>query len=212
MTRWFTSDLHFGHANIVDFSGRPFADVEEMNEAIIDRWNAVVGHHDEVWVLGDVALGGWRETLPANLARLHGHKTLVPGNHDRCWHGAKNGQEHRRAFYEAGFDRIIDAQLPRLPRTRVGGWMVNLCHFPYRDADQTDLRHVEHRPEDQGLWLVHGHVHEKWRQNGRQVNVGVDAWDYAPVNEDTIAEIIRHGERRLERIPVTGPCAATALA
>ena len=42
------------------------------------------------------------------------------------------------------------------------------------------LRYIEHRPDDDGGWLLHGHVHEKWRQNGRQINVGVDAWNFAP--------------------------------
>jgi calcineurin-like phosphoesterase family protein len=36
------------------------------------------------------------------------------------------------------------------------------------------------------MWLLHGHVHEKWRQQGRMVNVGVDVWDFTPVAEDVI--------------------------
>ena len=112
MARWFTSDLHFGHSNIIRYSGCPFADTGEMNEALIDRWNAVVGNGDEVWVLGDVALGGW---------------------------------------------------------------------------------------------LIHGHVHEKWRQRGRQINIGADAWGYTPVHEDTIAELINQGPQHLERFPMTSP-------
>lgn len=192
MARWFTSDLHFGHSNIIRYSGRPFADTEEMNEALIDR--------DEVWVLGDVALGGWRETLPATVPRLRGRKILVPGNHDRCWFGSKNGHEHRRAFYDAGFDEIIDSP----PLQRIAGFSVLLCHFPYRGADPNDVRYVEHRPRDRGGWLVHGHVHEKWRQNGRHINIGVDAWNYGPVHEAAIAELIRQGPRHLERLPVAG--------
>lgn len=142
MARWFTSDLHFGHSNIIRYSDRPFADTEAMNEALIDRWNAVVGNDDEVWVLGDVALGGWRETLPSHVRRLQGRKVLVPGNHDRCWAGSKNGREHRLAFYDAGFDEIIDSP----PLQRISRRSVLLCHFPYRDADPTDVRYVEHRP------------------------------------------------------------------
>ena len=54
MTLWFTADLHFGHANIINYSGRPYADVAVMNRALIDRWNAAVHPDDTVWVLGDV--------------------------------------------------------------------------------------------------------------------------------------------------------------
>ncbi|WP_258934193.1 hypothetical protein [Nesterenkonia pannonica] len=52
MTTFFTSDHHFGHANIIRYCDRPFADVAEMDEAMIDRWNETVSPDDEVWVLG----------------------------------------------------------------------------------------------------------------------------------------------------------------
>ena len=46
MTTWFTADLHFGHANIINYSGRTFADVTAMNQALIERWNASI-HPDD---------------------------------------------------------------------------------------------------------------------------------------------------------------------
>jgi calcineurin-like phosphoesterase family protein len=52
---FFTSDTHFGHANIIKYCGRPFASVEEMNRELIARWNAVVGPRDTVYHLGDRA-------------------------------------------------------------------------------------------------------------------------------------------------------------
>ncbi len=55
MKCWFTADHHFGHANIIDFCQRPFADVDAMDEALVARWNEVVGDEDEVWYLGDFA-------------------------------------------------------------------------------------------------------------------------------------------------------------
>ncbi|MGH9119071.1 MAG: hypothetical protein ACRD0A_14670 [Acidimicrobiales bacterium] len=48
-------------------------------------------------------------------------------------------------------------------------------------------------PEDRGRWLLHGHVHERWLQRGRMINVGVDAWDYRPVAEEQIASVIAAG-------------------
>lgn len=57
MTTWFTADLHLGHRNIIDHCGRPFRDAAAMNRSLIDRWNDVVDEGDDVWVLGDFALG-----------------------------------------------------------------------------------------------------------------------------------------------------------
>lgn len=79
------SDTHFGHANICRFTRpdgtkvRPFADVHEMDEAMVERWNAVVKPTDKVYHLGDVAIP--RKSL-AILQRLHGEKILIRGNHD----------------------------------------------------------------------------------------------------------------------------------
>lgn len=75
------SDTHFGHSNIIQFeaAARPFATIEEMNEALIANWNKVVGHNDTVWHLGDVLFGQKNFYL---LDRLNGRKNLVLGNHD----------------------------------------------------------------------------------------------------------------------------------
>ena len=50
---WFTSDLHLGHVNVLQFQNRPFADIDEMNEALIANINAKVKKNDELWILGD---------------------------------------------------------------------------------------------------------------------------------------------------------------
>src|SRR5690606_33637800 len=84
-----------------------------------------------------------------------------------------------------------------------GGHDVAACHFPYRgDWGDTD-RYVEQRPVDDGRWLLHGHVHEKWRQRGRMINVGVDAWGGRPVDEETLAALVADGERDLPPLPWT---------
>ena len=187
MARHFTADLHFGHRNIIGYCNRPFADVEEMDAALVERWNEAVGPDDEVVVLGDFALGRITETLPL-ARRLHGRKVLLAGNHDRCWDGHHRGAERAVAQYlDAGFDEVWQGAVP----LEVGGVPVLACHFPYRGDSQDEDRHVHHRPVDDGAWLLHGHVHDRWRVRGRMVNVGVDVWDYAPVAEATIAQLIR---------------------
>jgi len=56
MAIFFTSDTHFGHGGALGLYRRPFASVAAMNEAIIERWNEIVGPDDEVWHLGDFAI------------------------------------------------------------------------------------------------------------------------------------------------------------
>ena len=77
---WFTSDLHFGHRNILKFCKRPWDTVEEMDEGLIQNWNRVVGKDDLVFNLGDFAFatnGRWKELL----SQLNGHHYLILGNH-----------------------------------------------------------------------------------------------------------------------------------
>ena len=52
---FFTSDFHVGHTNVIRFDGRPFKDVDEMNQSLIDNWNSVVGDEDVVFYLGDLS-------------------------------------------------------------------------------------------------------------------------------------------------------------
>jgi len=187
MTRFFTADLHLGHGNIIDYCNRPFADVDAMNTALVDRWNDAVGPDDEVIVLGDFALGRIAETLPL-AGLLDGRKVLLAGNHDRCWSGHRKGVDAAGERYlAAGFDEIWQGAVS----LEIGGTRVLACHFPYRGDSHDEDRFVAHRPIDRGGWLLHGHVHERWQTRGRMINVGVDVWDYAPVAEPTIADLVR---------------------
>ena len=54
---------------------------------------------------------------------------------------------------------------------------------------------------DDGAWLLCGHVHESWRQRGRMINVGVDAWGGRPVSEEALYELIDSGPADLETLP-----------
>lgn len=208
MTTYYTSDLHLGHANIIRFCDRPFPEVSAMNARLVDLWNETVTDDDTVWVLGDVALGALDESL-AHIKRLAGHKILVPGNHDRCWSGDRalrtgdpQTRERRRTaardrYLAAGFAEIEDLPSPAV----LGDHTVGLSHFPYEGDSHGEDRFIEHRPVDRGSWVVHGHVHTTWRQRGRQINVGVDAWGGRPVSAGTVTDLIAAGPRELEPMP-----------
>jgi calcineurin-like phosphoesterase family protein len=189
MTVWFTSDLHLGHANIIGYSARPFANADAMDRALVAGWNSVVESTDDVWVLGDFALGRIYATLPL-AGQMAGHKYLVCGNHDRCWarHGARSLEWIER-YRRAGFEDILQGPV----ELQVAGNEVLACHFPYQGDSHDHDRFVEARPVDRGQWLLHGHVHEKWCQRGRMINVGVDAWDYRPVSSEALGQLIAAG-------------------
>lgn len=190
---FFTSDQHYGHRNIISHCSRPFRDVEDMDATLIARHNEVVGHDDDVWHLGDFALkpSVMRRVLPL----LRGRHRLVMGNHDACHpcHGHK-ADARRDEHLLAGFLELHTRTDITLPAP-VG--QVLLCHMPMANATvEFDERYLDWRPrvEDVGArWLIHGHVHEKWRVRGRMLNVGVDVWDFRPVALEEVMSVLREG-------------------
>jgi calcineurin-like phosphoesterase family protein len=80
------SDTHFGHKGVCHFTRndgvtklRPFDTPEEMDEFMVEAWNAKVKPTDKVYHLGDVVIN--RKALPI-MKRLNGDKVLIRGNHD----------------------------------------------------------------------------------------------------------------------------------
>jgi calcineurin-like phosphoesterase family protein len=185
MTRWFTSDHHFGHANIIEFVPRPFRDVTHMNEMLVKYWNDNVGADDDVYVIGDFAMGQIDHTIHY-AERLVGNKFLVPGNHDRCWKGHKNWERWVPVYESVGFTVLDSTHV-----INVGDTPVLLCHFPYfGDNPGKPDRYTGNRPTDEGGWMIHGHTHSVRSTVGRMIHVGVDAWDYHPVPETWVQSII----------------------
>lgn len=191
---FFTSDQHFWHANIIRHCNRPYTSVIDMNEALIANWNSVVRPDDYVFTLGDFAFCGV-ERMREITARLNGHKYLILGNHD--------GSEAKMT--RAGFT-VLGSQ----SSVYFAGRKFNLSHFPYamspwerrwaqfkgwlRDRPFQPSRHEASFPPNDGRWLLCGHVHAAWKIKGRQINVGVDQWDYRPISLREIIGIIRERE------------------
>jgi calcineurin-like phosphoesterase family protein len=192
---YFSADHHFDHANIIRYCGRPFAGVNEMNEEMVRRWNSVVGPSDTVYYLGDFSMAK-RPVLHFG-SQLNGEKRLIIGNHDRC-HPRKQSAAEVQAVYRDGGFTSFDVELTM----QLAGQEVLLNHFPYFAAElaaEYVVKHQDLRPKDRGLWLLHGHVHEKWKIKDRMINVGVDAWDFYPVPLSTIESLIHEHEASPER-------------
>ena len=168
---WFTSDTHFGHKAVIEYCSRPFADVQEMDAELIRRWNVLVGEKDVVYHLGDFFFCGAVRTQEI-LSQLNGYKVLIRGNHDH-WKDAK--------YKRLGVHEVM-------PYLQFGK-EIHLSHFPYK-GEELDDRKFDQQIEDDGKWLLHGHVHCVYKKKKRMINVGVDQWNYAPVSYDEIQKLM----------------------
>lgn len=155
-----------------------------MNKELTERYNRLVRPEDLVYHLGDIALDD--RLARKNIPLLNGHKVLLPGNHDQCHprrHRFKRIAEHYKRW---GFEDVfLEPFIVFKGKPRV-----LLSHCP--SADYEDPRYPEYRPDPKSYdILFHGHVHERWRIKRNacgsvMVNVGVDQWDYEPVQLETL--------------------------
>ena len=184
--RWFTSDLHFGHQLCTSLRCFPF--IETMNEILAENWKKLVQLDDEIFVIGDAAMGRRVETIPI-FGTLPGKKYLVPGNHDKCGPWNYNDWD----LYSKYFTILP----PKYDLELENGESVLLCHFPYENLDHPENpRYLAFWPENCGKWLLHGHTHSsKRQQRPKTVHVGVDAWNFRPVSELEILNLICEGEK-----------------
>ena len=85
---WFTSDLHFGHKNIIEYCNRPWT-FEQQDEELVKRWNSRVGLFDQVFHLGDFTFAGRKKanSIIELIKSLNGQITFIKGNHcqDGLW-------------------------------------------------------------------------------------------------------------------------------
>lgn len=188
MNTFFTSDEHYGHKNIINYSSRPFPGIEVMEEQLIARHNRRVAFTDTVYHLGDFSLD--EKLVSRVMSQLRGRHILVPGNHDKCHPVHKKKRVDFTQYVRWGFDDVLPLQTTKhFP----GLGEVLLCHMPYPgEHNKVHDTYAAFRPENQGMKLLHGHVHELWKKKGDlMLNVGVDQWDYAPVSLDEVIEAFK---------------------
>ena len=169
MTVYFTSDTHFGDPRVLRIDRRPYPDLDAHDSALVANWNGTVGEGDEVWHLGDFALGPPPERVEALLAGLNGTKHLIVGNNDGPATLAAPGWASVAHYAELAVEarRLV------------------LCHYAFRTWNRMGT----------GVLDLHGHSHGKLKPQPRQYDVGVDAFGFRPV---TLPEILasRRGANR----------------
>lgn len=165
---WFTSDLHFNHARILEYEPetRPFDTVEQMNDKIIKNWNSVVKPEDTVYVLGDFILGH-ADTVETILNKLNGTIILVRGNHDT--------PAKIRAYKSHGVD-VRDISYKEYK-----GVFFIMNHFP--PAFSEEFYNMVHSNNSEIVYLyghVHGNAPKGYYDNA--YHVGADTNDLTPIS------------------------------
>jgi len=163
MKTWITSDIHFYHANILKFchATRPYYDVEEMNQKIVESWNSMIDQYDTVYILGDVAFANAYDASKI-VNRCNGNKILVKGNHD-----TKLLQE---PLFTNCFESIHDYL-----EVGYNGHRLVLFHFPIWEWDR--MYH--------GAVHFHGHCHARPTGiPGRILDVSMDGNACLPYSMD----------------------------
>jgi calcineurin-like phosphoesterase family protein len=181
MSVFYWADPHFGQPDVA--AERGFASPDEHDDYLIARWCETVTDGDEIWILGDLALSSPDRVLEI-IRYLPGTPHLVWGNHDRGHPMHPDAERHHSRYLDVFATAAVTAT------HTIGGRDVVLSHFPYREDSRTQDRYRQHRPKDEGRWLIHGHVHDEFAVEGRQINVGVDKWRDGPVEQAQLLEII----------------------
>jgi calcineurin-like phosphoesterase family protein len=176
---YFTSDHHFGHANIIKYCKRPFSSVGEMDAALVQRWNDTVGADDVVYHLGDFMLQDL--TKFATIVRqLNGQLKILPGSHDRRWLASFRaddpGLRTRSGHTVELLPPLLSLEIPALGHGRRPQVIV-LCHYALRVWDQSH----------HGAWHLYGHSHGNLPSQGLSFDVGVDCNAFLPLELEEVA-------------------------
>lgn len=173
MKTYITSDLHFGHTNILKFcpeSRARFPDVQSMTGMMISEWNSIVTDKDTVYILGDVAFCG-ADKATEIMNSLNGRKILIEGNHDRK---LLKHQPFRDCFVEIHPYLSIN----------YSGHKIVMFHYPIAEWDQM------HR----GALHLHGHLHgnKSGMEKFRCRDMGMDATGKIVLSmEEAIASAVK---------------------
>lgn len=213
---WFTADIHFWHYNVIKYCNRPWKTVEEMNQAIIENFNALVKPEDNVYCVGDFSMS----LRGAEMRKyLNGTWYLIPGNHDKCHSVIHKNKELKKDLsfkkYKAMGFEILPETYKMLLKSESETIGVDICHFPF----QRDPGKVEKPPKYYNLRpianfetqvLLHGHIHGLWKTDIfigveecrfiPQINLGVDVWDYKPVSETELFNLAKSEMARAKKM------------
>lgn len=174
--KWAISDTHLFHANILKFTMegglriRPFDNLEQMHNLMINQWNSVVSVNDYVYHLGDVTFK-YDKAFNELMSQLKGRKRLILGNHDKI-KGTNLMDWFEKVELWKGFKEHA----------------FTMSHMPLREGSFRD-----------GKVNIHGHTHQNIVK-GPYINVCVETRDYRPVHFDELIKETQAIIKDLENI------------
>lgn len=187
---FFSSDHHWQHDNIRRHCNRPWKTIQEHDEALIQRWNTIVGRGDITYYMGDFAMipkqenGTPRMKLYRRLRmRLNG-KIIIAGlgNHDQM------SQDVYACFSEV--HKILER--------KINGYSFTMCHYPLLSWNRSHWNYKQQNDIKNCSIMLHGHCHNRLnRDNPFRIDVGVDGWNYTPIS---IEELIKNIESYKEKL------------
>jgi calcineurin-like phosphoesterase family protein len=173
---WFTADQHFGHKNIIKYCKRPFKTIKEMNDVLMSNWNKLIKPGDTVYQVGDLAFCKNQYELEYIADQLNGKKNIILGNHDtKKWMLNSNKFESVSSNKLVKFDDI----------------QIFLSHFAHRVWPKSHY----------GILHLFGHSHGGLEPWGLSFDIGVDVWDFKPLNLDEIIERMKVLQSRFDLNP-----------
>ena len=175
---FFTSDTHFFHKNIIKYCSRPFANTEEMNEQLVERWNKVVPKDGVVFHLGDFSLTAKEKDLKTLVNKLNGEIHLIIGNHER----------DALKMISSRFTTISDICEIYIEDDEItyDEQHIVMCHYPM----------IVWNGSHRGSWQLFGHVHGGLSNKGEikhpvtALDVGVDCHNFTPLSYQEVKEKI----------------------
>lgn len=168
---WLTSDFHFGHDKDFIYQARGFDSIQKHDNAILKNYNSIVNEEDDIYILGDLALGPNPERSLVNIAKLKGNKHLIIGNHDTL--NKINHYQEYCGIYDINYAAVI----------KYKKYSFYLSHYPTLCTNYEDFKKI---------WNLHGHTHskEKFSDFAQCYNVALDAHNNFPIEiEDIILDI-----------------------
>lgn len=184
--KWFSSDWHLGHSKTIELGSRPFKDADEMDNTIIENMFYNVKRGDDFYFLGDLA---WNASNIIRVLEVAAKKKIrfhwILGNHDfrfvKQFQGRIKQYNQLNSMHDIFEVKLTDEEGKHYPTF--------LSHYPMLTWNKSHYN----------SFLLFGHHHQKthkadeirkYELQGKRLNVCCEFYDYKPVNELEVIEIM----------------------